>query len=160
MYVYPTSRACNMSPLGRRRGPALRASIRRRLPAVSDHARTYSAEVIRVIGRIPFSGLRPTADPLGVRCHTALKSEYFALVFYTFSASSPILRHLNFIFCAIFGQVASKLPPRSHLGLILAPKRLQEAPKTPPRGLQEASKSPPGSHLGLILAPKKLPRRP
>ena len=33
--------ACNMSPLGSRRGPALRASIRRRTPAVSDHARTY-----------------------------------------------------------------------------------------------------------------------
>ena len=36
---YPV--ACNMSPLGSRRGPALRASIRRRTPAVSDHARTY-----------------------------------------------------------------------------------------------------------------------
>ena len=34
---YPV--ACNMSPLGSRRGPALRASIRRRTPTVSDYGR-------------------------------------------------------------------------------------------------------------------------
>ena len=49
--AYPV--ACNMSPLGRRRGPALRAEsggglreVRPRQPAVSDPARTYCLRLI------------------------------------------------------------------------------------------------------------------
>ena len=63
--------ACNMSPLGRRRGPALRASIRRRPPAVSDHARTYSSELASAEhqGATPFRRpltKRLTPDPISL----------------------------------------------------------------------------------------------
>ena len=59
--------ACNMSPLGRRRGPALRASIRRRPQGGTTKA---SPQCQIPLGLIPqewplrsIRGLRPSADP-------------------------------------------------------------------------------------------------
>ena len=71
--------ACNMSPLGRRRGPALRASIRRR----TEGGTTGGSPQCQIpLGLIPQSwplrsirGPRHSADPLTANFLLALKSE-------------------------------------------------------------------------------------
>ena len=58
--------ACNVSPLGRRRGPALRASIRRRSPAVSDYGRRQgelSRSALILMGILTLGGPTPFRRP-------------------------------------------------------------------------------------------------
>ena len=71
--------ACNMSPLGRRRGPALRASIRRR----PEGGTTGGSPLCRItLGLIPQSwplrsirGPRHSADPVATNLVMAFKSD-------------------------------------------------------------------------------------
>ena len=148
-----------MSPLGRRRGPALRASIRRRQLAVSDHARTYSAEVIRSLGYDPWRAHAIPSTPLNSNAIWP----HFPMCFCTFWLLSAIFLpffSIKAILLASSLQLASKMPPSRHLvghgrhklppRCLLGPKRPS---KRPPRGPQEAPRGP-------QEAPKRLPRGP
>ena len=75
-------KACNMSPLGRRRGPALRASIRRRPEGGTTGGSPLCQTTLGLIPQIgllrSIRGPRHSADPSGAKCPLALKSEHFA----------------------------------------------------------------------------------
>ena len=108
---------------------------------MSDHARTYSAEVIRSLGLDPQTAhaIPPTRGRTNgswlLKVSKTLESE-------------AIFQHkalLSYLTCTYSCHVASKLPPRwlkmatwaqlgptwLHLGLILAPKRPPRGPRKP-----------------------------
>ena len=129
-----------MSPLGRRRGPALRAESGGRpqggttkaLPAVSDSARTYSRRLLP-LRSIP--GPTPIRRPPYPQITDGL---IFLWVFGRFGDFGPSSMHLN-----------SNLPPSCHLVCHLRPSCLQDR-----------NMGPTWLHLGLIfLAKMSISRR-
>ena len=105
--------ACNMSPLGSRRGPALRAESGGVRPLCQIPKDLLKAEVIRSLGFDPWRAyaIPPTRGPL--------------LSLWLLKVAISLQRG------AIFRQVAFKLPSSCHLVGYVGPSCLQDGSKTP-----------------------------
>ena len=134
-----------MSPLGRRRGPALRAEsgggrreVRPRQLAVSDSAKTYLAEVIRSLGYDPWRAYANPPTPLRTIYPRPLKVSKTL-------ESEAIFQHKSHAMLAYVEdclQVAAKMAQDANLTPQRAPRRPPRAPKRPPRCPQRLPRGP------------------
>ena len=159
--------ACNMSPLGSRRGPALRASIRRRpeggttgglarCVGFGPKGKSYSSE----LASAEHQGATPFRRPLWTQLSPGAKIVERGAIFQ--HKGHAMLSYLEDAL-----QVASKMAPRQnltptwpHLGPQDRPGIPPRSPNRPPSGprrLHEASKRPPGD---LQETPKRSQETP
>ena len=123
--------ACNMSPLGSRRGPALRAESGGVRPLCRTPKDLFKQKRLNLNGN--FDPWRAYAIP-----PTPLRSIYIWLLKMAISLQRG----------AIFHQVAFKLPSSCHLVGYVGPSCLQDGSKTP----QHRNLTPTWTQLGPICA--------